>query len=199
MIACIVYFRCDGHGRWGEILHLLKMEVQFFGYGGKLSHILFPACWMRRYEVGDKLLPQALFGVDLVENSLEFTELLELPVFSCIAALRRKCVRSDFQPAAHMVCDQCPQNIPGWLHQVGVVACHCEVIAHSAPDKRFLDHRHSVHFGRCRAVAGGRCIDSGRRPDADMTGGSISSDVAVSALPWRTCWRRDLPNPIYIT
>ena len=123
------------------------MEVQFFGYGGKLSHILFPACWMRRYEVGDKLLPQALFGVDLVENSLEFTELLELRFSHALQHCVGSVFRSDFQPAAHMVCDQCPQIFPvGCIHVFVVVACHCEVIAHSAPDKRFLDHRHSVHF-----------------------------------------------------
>ncbi len=40
MVACIIYFGRDSHGRRSEILHLLEMEIKLFGVAGGSLHEL---------------------------------------------------------------------------------------------------------------------------------------------------------------
>ena len=69
--ACVVDLGGEGHGRWGEVLHLLEAQVKGLGLGCKLGHIHFVTAWMRGYEVGYQLLAQAAPTVHIVENPLK--------------------------------------------------------------------------------------------------------------------------------
>ena len=56
MIAGVVNLRGKGHGRGGEVLHLLEMKMQILGLDSQLRHIFFPASGVAGDEVGDELL-----------------------------------------------------------------------------------------------------------------------------------------------
>lgn len=77
VVACVPCLSTDGHGRWREVLNLLKLESEFAGDAGQLSHILLMTAGMAGDEVGDDLLVQALLTADTVEDALEIIELLE--------------------------------------------------------------------------------------------------------------------------
>ena len=54
--AGVVHGRGDGHGRGGEVLHLLRVHVIVPQVLGQLDHILDGAAGMAGHEIGQKVL-----------------------------------------------------------------------------------------------------------------------------------------------
>ena len=77
MYAGVVYLRGERHRRGGEILYLLKMEVQSLGGDSELCHVFFGAAGMRRDKVGYQLLAQTGTSVLTFEEAVEFAEEFE--------------------------------------------------------------------------------------------------------------------------
>lgn len=66
-----------GHRGRGEVLNLFQVEVQVLGDDCQFGHVFFRASRMAADEIGDKLLAQVQFLVQLVEDALEAVELFE--------------------------------------------------------------------------------------------------------------------------
>ena len=77
MITAIPCLCAYGHRCRREVLHLLQLEVEPFGYYCKFSHVGFSTPRMTAYEVRNNLLAKVLFFVYLVKYSLEIVELTE--------------------------------------------------------------------------------------------------------------------------
>ena len=106
MQACVPCFGGNRHGGGGEILHLLKLEVEVFGENSQLCHVFGGAAGVRTDEVGDDLLAQFLAAVDVVEDTLEVVEELE-GRFSHEIEHPVGCVFwGNFQPSAYMLGNQ---------------------------------------------------------------------------------------------
>lgn len=71
VISGVPHLCADGHGSWGEILHLFQLEVQTFGDESQVGHVRLAASRMAADEIRDDLLSQAFFLVDVVEDPLE--------------------------------------------------------------------------------------------------------------------------------
>lgn len=56
VVSRVPCFCADSHGSRGEILHLFKLKIQFFGDDGEVCHILCLTTGMTANEIGDELL-----------------------------------------------------------------------------------------------------------------------------------------------
>ena len=106
MHTCVPRLGGDGHGRGGEILHLLQLEIQGLGLDGQFGHVFFATTGVRGDEVGDDLLAQTCLAIDLVENGFEFVEQTEW----WFAHDAKHCIRSMFgryfQATTDVACDE---------------------------------------------------------------------------------------------
>ena len=74
MKTAVVDFGGHCHRGRREVLHLFEMEIESFGLYGQFGHVNLRAARMRRYEVGNELLSQAIAGVYSVKNLFEPVE-----------------------------------------------------------------------------------------------------------------------------
>ena len=76
MVARCPCYGAYRHWGWGEILHLLQLEVQFLRFDGKFGHIRTLTTGMTaykiRYNLLVQLLPTACFVKDLLKADEEF-------------------------------------------------------------------------------------------------------------------------------
>lgn len=145
MIARIIYFGRDGHGRRSEILHLLEMEIKLFCLGGELGHIDLSASRMTRYKIWYELLTQTEAVVGAVENRLEIIEEPERWLAHDLKDRVAGVFRRHFKTSRYMIGNQLFV-----ITAVGLVDCavagvvHRQVIADAAADKGLLDPADSV-------------------------------------------------------
>lgn len=144
--ACEVGLSRDGHGRGGEVLHLLEVEIQFLGEHGQLGHVFLMAAGVRRDEVGNELLAQLVTLVHTVEDGFETTELLKRRFAHNRQNRVAGVLGRHFEPARDVEANQLLVELG--IHLVdgrvaGVV--HRQVIAHSAADERFLHLGQGIH------------------------------------------------------
>ena len=135
----------DGHGRGGEVLHLLELEVEVFGQTGELGHVFGGAAGMGADEVGDDLLAQVVAAVDVVEDALEVVEELE----GGLAHEGEHAVGGVFGRHFQTAADVAGDELLGVLavDAVGALVAgvvHEEVVAHAGADEALLDAGHSV-------------------------------------------------------
>lgn len=106
IVACVPGLSAYGHGRRGEILHLFEVEIEVFRDDSEFSHILFPAAGMAADEIGDDLLSESFFLVDLIEDALKLIELVERRLAHELEHLFGGVFRCHFQSSADMLAYQ---------------------------------------------------------------------------------------------
>ena len=78
------------------------MEIEVFCDDGQFGHILFPAAGMAADEIGDDLLSESFFLVDLIEDALKLIELVERRLAHELEHLVGGVFRCHFQSSADM-------------------------------------------------------------------------------------------------
>lgn len=145
VIASIPCFGAHGHGGGGEVLHLLKMEVEPFGGNGKFCHIFFCAAWMATDKVGDDLFAQLLLFVNLVKDALELLKLTERRFAHQVEHLVAGVFRSNLETAAYMMADEFARVLTS--RSVGFLVFTLveeQVVAHTTAYETLLDAGQSV-------------------------------------------------------
>ena len=141
-IGVVARIPCLGghrHGRWGEVLHLFQVEVQFLGDLRQLCHVLLRAARVAGDEIGDDLLVEMLVLIDAVEDALEVVELLERRLAHQLQHPVAGMLWRHLQSSADMTGNQFMGILSG-----GLVACLVlamvkdEVIAHATADETLL-------------------------------------------------------------
>ena len=95
-----------GHRGRGEVLNLFQVEVQVLGDDRQFGHVFFRTSRMAADEVGDKLLAEIQFLIQLVEDALEAVELLERRFPHQVQYPVTGMFGSYFQPSAHVAGNQ---------------------------------------------------------------------------------------------
>lgn len=95
-----------GNGHWcgREVLHLLELEIEVFGYHCQFCHVLSSASGVGTDEVRDELLAQFVATVYVIEDALEVMKQLE-GRFAHEVKHTVGCVfGGNFEAAADMAC-----------------------------------------------------------------------------------------------
>lgn len=77
MITRVIGLGGHGHGGGRKVLDLFELEAEFFGFSGKVGHILEVAAGVAGDEIGDELLVDLFAFTDGVESGFELVEKLE--------------------------------------------------------------------------------------------------------------------------
>ena len=132
--ARIIHYRREGHRCGREVLHLLKMKIESFGFERQLSHVLHGASGMRGDEIGYDLLVESRLSIDTMEGLAESFKQTEWRFSHDLEHMRFGMLRCHFESAGHVV-----KN-----HLASVFRRH-QIVADAASNKGFLDLRQAVH------------------------------------------------------
>lgn len=142
---CVPGLGGNGHWRWGEVLHLLQMEVQLFGLYGQLCHVFLVAAGVGGYEVGYNLLVEMLLPVYSVEDALKLVELLEGGLAHEPQHLVTGVFRCYLQAAADMARDEFANVVVcGLVGSFVFAPVQQQVVSDAAADEALLDARQAV-------------------------------------------------------
>ena len=98
VIAAVPCFCADGHGSGRKVLYLLQVEIHVACQYSQFCHVLWRAPRVRTDEIGNELLIETRFTVDVVEDALEVVELLERWFAHQVEHVVAGMFRCNFQP-----------------------------------------------------------------------------------------------------